>query len=172
MDKEIAPNIRRVLLKIELFSDKVNEDFMSLESAILKLSITSFYDGRDLDLIPEFSFAEFQTIVFAVITSLGFTVLEWTERGITPNFHSVLVMKANHSILILGHGTYPIIAFSEPLTRNTYQLHFVDCKSIAQVITRYFPQAIVATSEELKQRLTPAKLTQLGIAELNQIQYW
>ncbi len=78
---------------------------------IVRNGITSFFLHRD---IPEFQFAEFAQIVSTVITPMGFTISEMTERGITPNFHTASVKRHRDEIRVIGHSNFPIIAFADP----------------------------------------------------------
>jgi len=82
---------------------------------IVRRGITSFFNWDDRGVIPEFTIAEFKRIVFAVAGALGYTVSNVVERGVSPNFHSASLSYRDAAISILGHSTYPIFAFTEPL---------------------------------------------------------
>jgi len=145
---------------------------MSLESMVLKRGITSFFNWDDRGTIPEFAFSEFKRVVFGVADPLRLAVSELNERGVTPNFHSARLDGAETALTILGHSTYPIFAFSEPLRHDACQLHFVDCASIATEISRLFPELTVVTADELKRKPTESNLDSLDATELEQIEYW
>ncbi|MGN6545033.1 MAG: hypothetical protein ACTHK7_08280 [Aureliella sp.] len=139
---------------------------------ILRRGITSFFNRRDREAIPEFPFIEFKRVVYGLAAPLCLAVSEMKARGVTPNFHSARLVGTETSILILGHSNYPIFAFSQPLERNGSQLRFVDSPHLAAALTRLFPDLIIAPAEELNRRATESDLDVLGAVELEQIKYW
>ena len=134
---------------------------------ILQRGITSFFDWDERGVIPEFNFTDFKQIVFAVAPP--FTVSKITPRAVTPNFHSALLLHDDSSISMLGHSTYPLIAFAEPLKADSYQLYFVNFDLMSRALTRLFPDVKVATAEELNQNITDAEIAQLDAVERDQI---
>ena len=139
---------------------------------IVKRGITSFFNWDERDTIPEFTFAEFKRVVFGVADPLRLAVTQLTERGVTPNFHSAHLDGGETSVAMLGHSTYPIIAFSEHWKHNDGQLRLVDCIRIATELKRMFPHVTVAESGELTRKLTESDLALLDEGELDQIKYW
>jgi hypothetical protein len=139
---------------------------------ILKRGITSFFNWDDRGPIPKFGVAEFKSIVYAVATPLGYAVQGVSERGVTPNFHSALLTNGDTPISILGHSTYPIFAFSEPLDLHSCEIRFVDSAPLTQQLVALFPNVAVATTAELVRNLTDIDLESLDAAEREQVKYW
>ena len=139
---------------------------------ILKRGITSFFDWDAGGAIPEFTFTEFKCVVFGATDSLGIAVPELHERGVTPNFHSARLVGTDTSLTVIGHSTYPIIAFSKPLKLHECKLHFVDYTRLALEIGRLFPDLTVATAEELNRKPSKGDIESLDSTELDQIEYW
>lgn len=137
---------------------------------IVQRGITGFFNWDERGGIPEFSFADFKRIVFAV--TRPFSVSKVIPRAITPNFHSALLVRDNVSISILGHSTYPLIAFAEPLQPVSCHLQFIDCEGISRECARLFPHVRIATAAELDQSLTELDIAQLDTVERDQIKYW
>ena len=145
---------------------------MSLDSMLLKRGITSFFNWDDWGTIPEFAYAEFKRVVYGVADPLCLAVSELNERGVTPNFHSARLDGANAAITILGHSTYPIFAFAEPIEFKSCHLCFVDHEPLSRVIETSFPGTSIATAGELNRQLAETDLTKLDASELEQIEYW
>jgi len=139
---------------------------------IVQRGITSFFNWDERGVIPEFSIAEFKSIVFAVAAPLGYAVSSVAERGVTPSFHSALLSKGDNAVSILGHSTYPIFAFAEPLQMHSCQLRFVDSEPLSREIATLFPDVTVATTTELNRKLADNDLAKLDAAELEQVKYW
>ena len=136
---------------------------------ILRNGITSFFLHRD---IPEFHFAEFAEIISTVIDPMGFTFGETTERGITPNFHTIRVKLLRDEIMVIGHSNFPIIAFADPFELWRMTIPFRDADRIATRIVELYPQVLIATQEELSTRIERAHLEMLNRIELDQVKYW
>ena len=139
---------------------------------IVRRGITSFFNWDDRGPIPEFGIAEFKSIVYAVATPLGYTVSDISERDVTPNFHSALLTKGDTAVSILGHSTYPIFAFSEPLNLNSCEIRFVDSGPLTQQLADLFPNVAIATTAELDRNLTDTDLALLDTVERDQVKYW
>lgn len=139
---------------------------------IVRRGITSFFNWDDRGRIPEFGIAEFKSIVYAVATPMGYTVSDVSERGVTPNFHSALLTNGDTAISILGHSTYPIFAFSEPLVLHSCEIRFIDSDPLTQQLATLFPNVAIATTAELDRKLTDTDLALLDTAEREQVKYW
>lgn len=139
---------------------------------ILQRGITSFFNWDERGPIPEFSFAEFKSIVFAVAAPRGYAVSNVVERGVTPNFHSALLSKGADAVSILGHSAYPILAFAEPLEISSCRLCFVDSDPLSREIRSLFCEVTVARANDLNRKLEDRDLEELDPAELAQVKYW
>lgn len=139
---------------------------------ILRRGITSFFNWDERGAIPEFTFAEFKRIVFAVATNQRLSVSQLTERSVTPNFHVARLDDSEMSILLLGHSTYPLIAFAKPENADATKLLFVDCSRIADAMQNLFPDVTIADANELNQELTEFGMSVLDVIEREQIEYW
>jgi hypothetical protein len=138
---------------------------------IVRKGITSFFAHRD---IPEFRFDFFHMIVTSFSKPMGFEVVEMTERGVTPNFHLATLTRQkarqDETISILGHASFPIIAFAEPLVPG--EIRFRDAFAIASRINVLFPEVTIATCEEFSRKIEKSDLEQLDRIEREQIKYW
>ena len=139
---------------------------------ILRRGITSFFNWDERGTIPEFTFAEFKRIVFAVSTVERLTVPQLNERRVTPNFHLARLDDSKTSVLMLGHSTYPLIGLANPKNTDATKLLFVDCSRIADAMQNLFPDVTIATSNELNQELTESGMSVLDVIEREQIEYW
>ena len=139
---------------------------------ILICGITSFFNWGERDSVPEFTFAEFKQIVFAVATKQRLSVLQLTERSVTPNFNVARLADSEMSILMLGHSTYPLIAFEKSLDAMATTLLFVDCSRIADEIQTLFPGVAIANANELKRQLIESYMSLLDSIERELIEYW
>ena len=139
---------------------------------IVRRGITSFFNGDDRGPISEFGIAEFKSIVYAVASPLGYAVSDVAERGVTPNFHSALLTNGDTKISILGHSTYPIFAFSEPLDLHSCEIRFIDSDPLTQQLAALFPNIAIVTTAELDRKLTVSDLALLDAVEREQIEYW
>lgn len=139
---------------------------------ILKRGITSFFNWDERGTIPEFTFAEFKRIVFAVSTVQRLAVSQLNERSVTPNFHQARLDDSKMSILMLGHSTFPLIAFAKPENADATKLLFVDCSRIADAMRNLFPDVRIAHASELNQELTESRMSVLDVIEREQIEYW
>jgi hypothetical protein len=139
---------------------------------IVRKGITSFFVHRD---IPEFHFDCFHQIVISFAKPMGFEVVEMTERGVTPNFHIATLTRQksrqDETISILGHASFPIIAFAEPLL-ETCEIRFRDAFPIAARINDLFPHVTIATCEELSRKIEKSDLELLDRVEREQIKFW
>jgi hypothetical protein len=138
---------------------------------IVRKGITSFFVHLD---IPEFRFDCFHKIVTSFSKPMGYEIVEMKERGVTPNFHIATLKRRksrqDETISILGHASFPIIAFAEPL--ETCEIRFRDAFSIATRINVVFPNVTIATCEELAKKIEKSDLEQLDRIERDQIKYW
>lgn len=138
---------------------------------ILRKGITSFFVHRD---IPEFRFGCFHQIVISFAKPMGYEIVEMKERGVTPNFHLATLKRQksreDDTISILGHASFPIIAFAEPLV--TCEIRFRNAFAIASRINVLFPEMTIATCEELSRKIEKSDLEQLDRIEREQIKYW
>jgi hypothetical protein len=138
---------------------------------IVRKGITSFFVHRD---IPEFRFDCFHKIVTSFSKPMGYEIVEMKERGVTPNFHIATLKRQksrqDETISILGHASFSIIAFAEPL--ETCEIRFRDAFSIATRINVVFPNVTIATCEELSRKIEKSDLEQLDRIEREQIKYW
>ena len=139
---------------------------------IIKRGITSFFNCNNRGAIPEFTLAEFKRIVYTVASNLRLDMSTIIERSVTPNFHRAQLDGSDISILMLGHSTYPLIAFAEPTDQNVCQLRFVDCTRIAKELQNLFPGVTIADSGELTRKVTETDIERLDDVERKQIQYW
>lgn len=73
---------------------------------------------------------------------------------------------------MLGHSTYPLIAFVEPLAPNMCELRFRDAAPISKRIAELFPDVAIASADDLAQQIDAADLAQLNRAERDQVKYW
>jgi hypothetical protein len=139
-------------------------------TSIVRNGITGFF-WRETP--PEFPFIGFKQIVFGCATRSGFAVANIIERGVTPNFHTAVLDNSRERLLMLGHSTYPIIAFAQPHESDyACSLVFRDAKVIADSIAEMFPDAIVATAAELSKSIATSDLARLNPAEIEQFNYW
>jgi hypothetical protein len=138
----------------------------------LSRGITSFFNWDERGAIPEFAFAEFKRIVFAVATNQRLEVSRLTERSVTPNFHAARLIDSEMSILLLGHATYPLIAFAKPVNTDATQMRFVDCSRIAIEMQNLFSDVTIAATNELNRELTESDKPLLDAIEREQIEYW
>ena len=111
-------------------------------------------------------------MALACATRSGFSVADLIERGITPNFHTAVLENGNDRLHMLGHSTYPIIAFAEPRESYSCVLVFRDARSIAESLLEMFPDVIIATTAELSKPITNTDLDKLNRAEIEQVKYW
>ncbi len=139
---------------------------------ILRRGITSFFDWDERWAIPEFTFAEFKRVVFAAASNQRLAVSQLTERSVTPNFHVARLDDSEMSILMLGHSTYPLIAFAKPVNVEASKLLFVDCSRIVDEIQNLFPDVTTANANELNRQLTESDTSLLDSIEREQIKYW
>ncbi len=139
---------------------------------ILRRGITSFFNWDERGTIPEFTFAEFKRIVFAVSTVQRLAVSQLSERHVTPNFHLARLDDSELSVLMLGHSTYPLIAFAKPENAHATKLLFVDCSRIADAMQNLFPDVTIADANELNQELTESDMSVLDLIEREQIEHW
>jgi hypothetical protein len=136
---------------------------------IVRTGITSFY-GRNK--LPEFPFAEFKRIAYACAIPCGYSVARLLERGATPNFHTATLEGPDESVDLLGHSTFPIIAFAEPREEYSCELKFRDVVPISSLLNQMFPDVSVATLDELARPIGKTDLDQLDRAEMEQVKYW
>ena len=136
---------------------------------IVRTGITSFY-GRNK--LPEFPFAEFKSMAYACAIPCGYSVTHLLERGMTPNFHTAKLEGPDESFDLLGHSTFPIIAFAEPREEYSCELKFRDVVPIANLLNQMFPDVTVATLDELSRPIAMTDLNQLDRAEIEQVKYW
>ena len=139
---------------------------------IVRRGITSFFNWDDRGPIPEFAITEFKSIVYAAATPLGYTVSDVSGRGVTPNFHSALLTNGETAISSLGHSTYPIFAYTEPLDQHLCEIRFIDSDPLTQRLAAHFPNVAIATTAELERNLTDTDLALLDTAERAQVEYW
>lgn len=143
-----------------------------VNAMILKRGITSFFNWDQRGTIPEFPFTEFTRVVYAIAGSLRLEVSRLTERQVTQNFHFAQLSNSDMSTLMLGHSTYPLIAFSETANLSAYQLRFVNRTDIAKELQNLFPNLTIADACELSRKLTETDLVLLDEVERDQIKYW
>lgn len=139
---------------------------------LLRRGITGFYKWDDRHDMPEFTFAEFKRIAFAVAAEQRLVVSQLIEGRVTPNFHSVQLDNSEISIRMIGHSTYPLIAFAEPANTDATPMRFVDCPPIGNTIQNLFPVVTIAATHELTRGLTDSDTVLLDVVEREQIEYW
>jgi hypothetical protein len=138
---------------------------------IVRKGITSFFVHRD---IPKFRFDCFHKIVTSFSKPMGYEIVDMKERDVTPNFHQATLTRQkarqDETISILGHASFPIIAFAEPLV--TCEIRFRNAFAIASRINVLFPEVTIATCEELSRKIEKSDLEPLDRIEREQIKYW
>jgi len=136
---------------------------------IMRKGITGFFRRNPLS---EFPLPKFQQIAFACAVRCGFTVAGLSERGVTPNFHSALLVRWDEKLLMLGHSIYRIIAFAEPHEDFSCELTFRDATDLRECLVEMYPEFTIASTTELSLGIQASDLQMLDRAEVEQVKYW
>ncbi len=143
-------------------------------SQIMKLrhGITSLFDSRQCDSLPEYPIGHFKRLVHIVAASQDWTVTSITKAGNTPNFHAARLQSPMGSIFILGHSNFPIICFAAQLDDANQRLEFVDEPRMAAEVSRLFPDVEIGNATDLNRPITDYDLAQLTQTDRKQVNYW
>ena len=87
------------------------------------------------------------------------------------NFSVVTIQLPLEDIAVLLNSHIPLIAMSQPLSRQDLTIRFVDSPVLADAI-RKCGSFTILTASELAQRISDDMLADLSNAEMQQIKYW
>jgi len=138
----------------------------------LRPGITSFFESRECDSLPQYPMAEFKQLVHAVAISQDWNVASIAEAEIPPNFHVAELQSSNARLFVLGHSNFPIVVFAERFDDADQCLQFVDNPNIAGEISQMYPDVEIASATELNRPITDDDLAQLAQADRQQVNYW
>jgi hypothetical protein len=142
------------------------------ETMILRPGITSVFGSGGRGSLPEYWIGDFKCVVHAVTAAQEWAVGSIAEAGITPNFHIAELKSPTRFVFILGHSSYPIVAFTEKVSDIDQHLYFIDVPEIMSIISRSFPSIQIANAIDLNRSITDDDLAQLAPADRKQVEYW
>lgn len=120
---------------------------------------------------PQEDLRDLGTICHHAARRTGGTITELIPFSATPNFHTATITYPNGRVSVLRHGLLPWIALALPARSGQVPHNWLDRIDLANAIREVSDLRIV-TRAELLQPLTATDLTDLGPAEIKQIEYW
>jgi hypothetical protein len=137
----------------------------------LPRGVTGFRD-RQSEPLSETDPRAFTTICHALARTTGGRPGAITRPGVTPNFHSALIVYGEEQVMLLGHQHAPFLATAAPAQGST-SITFVDDPRIHAALTLNPPGSFrLLTLRELQAPLDLIDCTALDHAELEQISHW
>ena len=137
----------------------------------LPRGVTGFRDRRS-EPLPETDPRAFATICHEVARAAGGTARAIKRPGLTPNFHSAVIVRGGEQVMLLGHQHVPFLATAAPAS-GTGPVTFIDDPGIHAVLNMNPPPAFrLLTLAELQTPLNLVDCSALDRAELEQITYW
>ncbi|MEV7690382.1 hypothetical protein ACFW1F_26930 [Streptomyces bungoensis] len=131
---------------------------------------TGFW-GRGDNPLPQVNVAAFKTACHAVARSIGATVGQVTPAGVTPSFHTALIIVSGIRSTVLCHEVLPVVAFvvsppraGESLTNFTSPPAWANAFELGGFR--------LLDVEELSMPLAATDISDLAEAELEQVRHW
>jgi hypothetical protein len=113
----------------------------------------------------------FAAVCHRAARAIGATVTGVTPAGVTPDFHAIDIIHAQHEIAVLRYIALPFIAFAGGRTSGDVTVTFVNHRDLATAIT-ILTDAQVLTVDQLQIPLSQVDLSALDPHEHDQIDYW
>lgn len=135
----------------------------------LPRGVTGFR-GHQSEPLPKTDPQVFAMICYEVARTISGRVGAITPPGVTPNFHSAVIVHGGKQVMLLGHQHAPFLATAAPASGNA-SIIFVDDPRIHAALNPPGPFRLLTLSE-LQTPLNLADLAALDHAELVQINYW
>lgn len=131
---------------------------------------TGFW-GQGDDPLGQVDVVAFKTACHAVARSIRATVGEVTPAGVTPSFHTVLIIAPGIRSTVLCHAVLPVVAFvASPPRAGAPLADFTSPPAWAD--TFELDGFRLLDVEELSMPLAAADTSELAEAELEQVRYW
>ena len=138
----------------------------------LPRGVTGFRDRRS-EPLPETDPRAFATICYEAARMTGGRAGAITRPGVTPNFHSAVILLGREQVVLLGHQHAPLLATAAAPLSEGGPISFVDHPHIHAALSRDPPALFrVLTLSELQTPLNLIDCTALDHAELEQISHW
>ena len=113
----------------------------------------------------------FTAICHHAARTVGGTVAAVVPAGVTPNFHTVEIIRHGASTAVLGHNSVSIIALAAPRPPDDATVTFIDRPELAAAV-RAACDLPILTMQQLNASISTADLTALGANEHRQIRHW
>ncbi len=139
---------------------------------ILNRGITGFILSGDPPLATTDERAFFsvcQTVALALNGNIE--SFEPPSKYREKSFSIATLKLADQSLSIILHANFPYVAFAQPILRDQTSISFVDYPE-AELEFQRFADYTILTAEELGTPVWQVDLSNLGEAELEQIEYW
>jgi hypothetical protein len=138
----------------------------------LPRGVTGFRD-RHSESLPETDPRAFATICYEAARMTGGRAGAITRPGVTPNFHSAVIILGREQVMLLGHRHAPLLATAAAPRSEGAPIVFVDHPHIHAALSQV-PTALfrMLTLRELQAPLNLIDCIALDHAELEQISHW
>lgn len=113
----------------------------------------------------------FTAVCHHAARTVGGVVSAASHAGVTPNFHTVDIVRSEHPTAVLRHAALPPVAFARPRRPSDLTPTFVDAPDLAAAIGQA-SQLQILTAEQPDVPLSRADLSALSPHEHRQITYW
>jgi len=138
----------------------------------LPRGVTGFRD-RHSEPLPETDPRAFATICYQAARMTGGSAGAITRPGVTPNFHSAVIILGRDQVMLLGHQHVPLLATAAAPLSAGGLIAFVDHPHIHAALSRDPPAHFrMLTLRELQTPQNLIDCTALDHAELEQISHW
>ncbi|NYF58605.1 hypothetical protein [Micromonospora purpureochromogenes] len=120
---------------------------------------------------PDGGLRSFRTVCHHAARRTGGGVTSCAAAGVTPSFHTAVVVRGDRAVAVLRHTVLPLVALARPRCAGDADVAFVDDATLAAALAEVSGLRVLSVAQ-LHTPLSRVDLTALTAEEHAQLAYW